>query len=75
MLSQEHPLTQHVTSETLPFGNIAVSYNIISGNMILVLDARLLWTVFVSKKVQQRRNTSNVTLIFKAISMVKSGFF
>ena len=50
VLSQEYPLTQHVTSETLPFDNITASYDIIFGNTIMVLDARLLWTFFISKK-------------------------
>ena len=41
VLNQEHPITQHVTSEIFPFGNITVSYNTIFGNISLVLDGKL----------------------------------
>jgi len=36
VLNREHPLTQHVTSEIFPFGNITASYN-----TILVLDGKV----------------------------------
>jgi len=36
VLNQAHPLTQHVTSEIFPFGNITASYN-----TILVLGGKL----------------------------------
>jgi len=45
VLSQEHPLTQHVTSEIIAFSNTTASYNTIFGNTILVLDGKLLWTI------------------------------
>jgi len=32
VLNQEHRLTQHVTSEIIPFGNTTASYNTIFGN-------------------------------------------
>ena len=41
LLNQEHSLTQHVTSEIFPFGNITASYNTFFGNTILVLDGKL----------------------------------
>jgi len=47
VLNQEHPLTQHVTSEIIPFGNTTASYN-----TILVLHGKLLWICFVSKNVE-----------------------
>ena len=56
VLNQEHPLTQHVTSEIFSFGNITASYN-----AILVMDGNLVTLeLLCSTHVEQSQNTGKL---------------